>query len=319
MNSKVSIRQLEVFVAVAEELNFGRAALRLHLSQPPITRLIQTLEESLGTPLFDRNKRQVVLTSAGASLLQEARHILLTVSAGVETVQAVSRGEAGTVIVAFEGMAVFDLIPRSIRLFQQRYPRVEVLLRQMPSSEQVTALYDRRIHVGFAAGLVRDKKLDTEIIASEPYMLILPKGHAAAESESISLKLLADETFLMCPREHNPSLYDQLMLMCDQAGFQPKILPAPGDAQLILSFIAEGLGIAVGPQSLADLSRRGVITRKLRPALPSSELTLLKRKGEDAPAVKKYLNLLSRLRKETKGQPSDSAELVTSQNGHRRP
>ena len=317
MNSRITLRQLEVFVAVAEELNFGRAARRLHLSQPPITRLIQTLEEILGTPLFDRNKRQVLLTSAGISLLQEARHILLTVSDSVQTVQAVSRGEAGTVIVAFEGMAVFDLIPRSIRMFRERYPKVEVVLREMPSAEQVTALYDRRIHLGFAAGFVRDKRLESEIIASEDYMLILPKEHPAAESEYVPLKRLADETFLMCPREHNPTLYDQLMLMCDQAGFRPRILPAPGDAQLILSFIAEGLGVAVGPQSLANLSRGGVVTRKLKPALPPSELTLLMRKGEDAPAVNKYVHLLSRLRNaRDKQRDSKGARTAASHNGY---
>ena len=297
MDSKVTLRQLEVFVAVAEELNFGRAALRLHLSQPPITRLIQTLEESLGTPLFDRNKRQVSLTSAGLSLLQEARHILSTVSTGVQTVQAVSRGEAGTMIVAFEGIAVFDLIPRSIRLFQERFPRVEVVLREMANSEQLSALYDRRVHLGFSAGRIRDRRLDSEIIASDPYMLILPKDHPMAELDEVPLNRLASETFLMCPREHNPALYDQLLLMCDQAGFQPRILQAPGDAQLILSFIAEGLGIAVGPRSLADLSRRGVVTKPLKPALPPSDLTLLKRKGEDSPAVRKYLQLLNSLRR----------------------
>ncbi len=306
MDSKVTLKQLEVFVAVAEELSFGRAALRLHLSQPPITRLIQSLEESLGTRLFDRNKRQVSLTSAGLSLLHEARHILGTVSSGVETVQAVSRGEAGSVIIGFEGMAVFDLIPRSIRAFQKQYPRVEVALREMPSSEQVSALHDRRIHLGFAAGMVRDRKLQTEVIASEPYVLILPKSHPLAESDDVPLRRLAQETFLMCPREHNPTLYDQLILMCDSAGFRPKLIPAPGDAQLILSFIAEGIGIAVGPQSLADLSRRGVVTKKLKPALPSSQLTMILRKGEDAPALKRFLQIVSKTRKAVaNGIPSE--------------
>lgn len=297
MNNKITLRQLEVFVAVAEELNFGRAALRLHLSQPPITRLIQTLEESLGTALFDRNKRQVALTSAGESLLQEARHILSTVSSGVQTVQAVSRGEAGSLIIGFEGMAVFDLIPKSIRMFQRQYPRVEVVLREMPSSDQVNALLDRRIHLGFVAGMAKERKLQSEIIATEPYVLILPKSHELAEMEDIPLKRLANETFLMCPREHNPTLYDQLLAMCEAAGFRPRLIPAPGDAQLILSFIAEGIGLAVGPESLAQLSRRGVTTRRLRPALPASQLTLLFRRADPSATVHKFRTILHRLQK----------------------
>lgn len=299
MDSKVTLRQLEVFVAVAEELNFGRAAIRLHLSQPPITRLIQTLEETLGTPLFDRNRRHVSLTIAGVSLLQEARHILTTVAAGVQSVQSVGRGEAGTLIIGFESMAVSDLIPRSIRAYQERYPRVEVVFRELPSTEQVSALLERRIHVGFIAGGSRERKLQVQTIATEPYVLILSASSDLAKMEDVPFKRLAGETFLMCPREHNPTLYDQLLAMCDTAGFRPRLIPVPGDAPLILNFIAEGIGIAVGPQSFAEVSRHGVVTRRLRPALPPSQLSMLLLKGDVPPAVRKFTQTVQRLLKKT--------------------
>ena len=295
MTGKFSIRELEVFAAVAEELNFGRAARRLHITQPPITRMIKNLEEGLGILLFHRNKRQVSLTSAGEALLHESRHILATIEQSVRRVQDASRGEAGHLKIAFESAALFDVIPKAIKVYQQRYPGVAVTLQNMASSEQVTALYERRIHIGLVGGAIIDRQLRSQTIAREPYVLLLQETHPLAALKQVAMKQLAGESFLMCPRAENPALFDQLIAMCDAAGFRPNIISAPAEMQLIFHLIAEGIGVAVAPSAVARLGMKGVAFKRVTPSLPLSELVVLRRKGDESLIVENFIKVMTSL------------------------
>ncbi len=284
----VSLRQLASFVAVAEDLNFGRAARRLNISQPPLTRQIQALESQLGLLLFRRTKRHVELTDAGNIFLRDVRALLLQLEETVGNVQMAARGEIGQLSVGFEGVAMYDVIPRSVKAFQDRYPGVNLTLHDMNSAEQVIALHHNRIAVGFVAGKVKDGKIANEVVLSEPVTLALPAKHALAKHKIVPLRALAKEQILMCPRHHNPAMYDQLLGMCHRAGFAPRIVYQPAEMQLVLGFIASGLGVAVVPAALQKLHRPDVVYRPMRPAGPKTELSLIRLKANDSLLVSRF-------------------------------
>ncbi len=150
---------------------------------------------------------------------------------------------------------MFDVIPRSVKAYQDKYPGVAVALQDMSSSEQVTALHQGRIAAGFAAGRVKDRKLSIETIVSEPVTLALPANHELTSYPVVPLKALAFEQVLMCPRHHNPSMYDQLLGMFHRAGIAPQIIHQPAEMQLVLGFVASGLGVAIVPATLQKWRR----------------------------------------------------------------
>ena len=288
MIARLSLRQLESFVAVAEDLNFGRAARRLNISQPPLTRQIQALESELGVMLFRRTKRLVELTDAGIILLGDARALLRQLEETIGSVRIAARGEGGYLSVGFEGVAMYDVIPRSVKAFQDRYPAVNVTLHDMSSAEQTAALHNHRIAIGFVAGKVKDRKIANEVVLREPVILALPANHALARHRVVPFKALAGQQILMCPRHHNPAMYDQLLAMCHRAGFTPKIVYQPPEMQLVLGFIASGLGVAVVPAALQKLHRSDVVYRPMRPAGPETELSFIRLKANDSLLVSRF-------------------------------
>ena len=279
---------MESFVAVAEDLNFGRAARRLHISQPPLTRQIQSLESALGIVLFRRNRRHVELTDAGQVFLRDARAVLQLIASSIENVQQAARGEGGHLSIGFEGVALYDVIPRSVKAFQDKYPAVNVTLHDMSSAEQTAALHQSRIAIGFVAGKVKDSKIANEIVLSEPVTLALPATHLLSRHKVVPLRALAGEPILMCPRHHNPAMYDHLVSMCHRAGFNPKIVHQPAEMQLVLGFIASGLGVAIVPAALQKLRRSDVVYRPMRPAGPATELSLIRLKSNDSLLVSRF-------------------------------
>jgi DNA-binding transcriptional LysR family regulator len=292
MKTNVSFRQLELFIAVAEELNFGRAASRLNISQPPLTRQIQSLEAELGVLLFKRTKRTVEMTEAGTVLLRDAREIFRQLEAAAGNVKSAASGEEGHLSVAFEGAAMYDLIPRSVKMYQEKYPKVIVTMHDMTSSEQTSALVQNRIAVGFVSGRIKDRKFVVETVLKEPVTLALPAHHRLAEQKIVPLKSIAAENLLLCPRAHNPAMYDQIIGMCRRAGFAPNIVHQPAEMQLVLGFIASGLGIAVVPAAVRNVRRAGVVYRQMRPAGPQTELSLVWLKTNESVLAARFVEIV---------------------------
>jgi DNA-binding transcriptional LysR family regulator len=258
--------QLKYFLAVADELNYGRAAARLNVSQPSVTRAVQGLENELGVTLFLRDKRRVELTPAGRVFADEARGLLTGLEKGVRQARRVERGEVGTLTIGFEGLSPFAFIPRAVQAFQARYPDVAVEFWEMPATDQAAALKDHRIELGFVVPPIHDPALKVEVIGSESLVLAMPTGHRLTRQPTVNIAQLADERLIgsstLCSLIHRPTMVAQL------GGTGPgHQIAQVSDTQLRLCFVASGLGLTLVPASAAKLTPAGINYRPLQPPL----------------------------------------------------
>jgi len=241
----MELRQLQYFLAVAEELNFIRAAERLQMAQPPLSRQIRALEQELGVELFRRTKRRVELTEAGEAFLAEARQILAQVELGVRVAQRAGRGEIGRLVVGFEGSSTYDVIPISLKSYRERFPEVDLVVYAMTTEEQIQALLEGRINIGFVVSPLSDRRLTVEIILRESLVLAIPENHPLATLSSVRVRDLEGEPFIMFQRHRGCGLYDQVIAVCQRAGFSPRVIQEADEMQVILGFVAAGLGITL--------------------------------------------------------------------------
>lgn len=254
----IELRVLRYFVAVAEELHFGRAAERVLVSQPALSRQIADLEQLLEVRLFERTSRQVRLTEAGAALLVEARRVLVQAERAVEIARRAGQGELGRVRVGFLGSACNSVLPPVVRAFRTRYPHVALELNELLDDEQVHRLSEGQIDVGFLRAVPDRALLQSEVVLSEPLAAVLPAHHAFASRASINLAALADEDFILWPRAEAVESYDEIIAACRQAGFSPRIVLASARAPAILGLVAAELGVSVLADSYRNLGRVGV-------------------------------------------------------------
>ena len=246
----MELRHLRYFVAVAEELHFGRAAERLHMTQQPLSQQIRQLETELGVLLFHRTKRRVQLTEPGLAFLGEARQILLKADRAVEMVRQVAQGESGRLKVGFSGFATYSILPKVLRIFRERFPHVELELEEMTTSVQVQALQDHQIHLGLMIPPVPDATLTLELILQEPFVVILPETHSLATQPELALRALANESFILVSRHLEPGYYDQCISLFQQAGFSPKVIQKASQKQTILGLVSAGMGVSLAPASI---------------------------------------------------------------------
>lgn len=289
----MELRHLRYFIAVAEELHFGRAAARLHISQQPLSRQIRDLENELKVQLFDRTKRTIRLTEAGEIFLAEARKTLQQAERAVLLAQRVSRGEIGQLAVGFTGPALNSLLLESVRQFRERYPEVELTLNELRTIEQVEALKANRLHLGLLHPPIDDGSLILETLHREKLVAVVPNTHPLARevSQSISLKELAGESFILFPRRVGPQLYDQIISFCQQAGFSPNIVQETIPQQTILGLVSVGVGIALMPASVRNLGRFGVAFRELAEPAPELELAVAWHPNTMHPALPSLLGI----------------------------
>ena len=219
----MELRHLKYFIAVAEELHFGRAAQRLQMAQPPLSHQIKQLENELDVLLFSRTKQRVELTKAGEVFLKRTYEILNRVHLACEEAKSIDRGESGQLVLAFTGSIAFELLPLLLRRFQEQYPNINIVLRQLSSTEQIEALHDNSIHVGLLILPIESESFHVEMLREEPFIVALPKTHRlATETEPIDVSILANEQFIMTPRKAGESYYDAIISLCQHAGFSPK-------------------------------------------------------------------------------------------------
>jgi DNA-binding transcriptional LysR family regulator len=289
----MELRHLRYFVAVAEQLNVRQAAQRLHVSQPPLSRQIHDLEDELSTKLFDRSKQRLALTPAGECFLKEARQILSQVQRAVQLAQATSRGEAGELSIAILPPIGGLFLPPAIRAFREQFPVVDLTILDMSPQEQITALMDRRIDLGFVPVPVveMNSDLEFELVRRVDLMVALPPGHRLAKQARLTLRKLAGESFVFFNRSSAASAHDWIMNLCRQAGFEPRIAKLADGAQSILELVAAGFGVALVPE-LFQRFPSDVVFRPLPSATPKFHLSLAWPRENESQLLKAFLEIL---------------------------
>ena len=244
------LRQLRQFVALAEELHFGRAAERLHLAQPALTQVVQKLERELGTPLFDRTNRRVRLTDAGAVLLEHGRRLLADADEALQAVQRAGRGETGSVVAAYAGTGAFLQVPALVRRFIERHPAVHVDLRAMSVAAQTAALRSRQLDVGFMSEPAPSADLRSAVVVRDALLIAIGRKHRLASLPRITLRDLEHERFIIFPGE--VAWWDQAeaVLLCQEAGFTPETVQASRELFSSLSYVQAGVGVSIVPASI---------------------------------------------------------------------
>lgn len=258
MTDQIDIRHLRYFVAVAEELHFGRAARRLGMTQPPLSLQIRQLEQSYGVMLFDRTNRAVALTAAGHVLLDEARALIAEFDGIGGIVQRAARGETGSLSVAFVGWVMFHTLPRIIRRFREDFPSVRVELREESTAAQLVGLRSGEFDVGFLREPPRDPELTTETLMKENLVLAISKRHPLASRKRLRLSDLAHEDFVLFPPDLTPGLYARVLAVCAEAHVQPRIVQTSREIQTTISLVEAGLGVTIVPESVQQMAWRTV-------------------------------------------------------------
>jgi DNA-binding transcriptional LysR family regulator len=289
----MELRHLRYFVAVAEELNFGRAAERLRISQPPLSQQIRKLEDELGVRLFYRTKRRVELTEAGGLFLDEARKTLRQAERAARVARLAGRGELGSLSLRFVGSAAYGVLPELLRAFRQEYPGVRLELRTMTTLEQAEALESGEIGLGVLRPPL-DGDLELLPVAREPLMAVLPEGHVLADRDTVPLAALAGEDFVLWPRRSGSAVYDRILGLCAEAGFSPRITQESEEHQVIAGLVAAGFGVSLVIGDPKLFSGRGVVFRTVRDPGWSWELALAHRRRRGSPAVRAFVELARR-------------------------
>jgi len=264
---RLELRHLRYFVAVAEELNFTRAAERLHIAQPPLSTQIRLLEEELGAQLFEREKRRVYLTQAGREMLDRARAILAAAEQAKDAVRRTANGETGELRLGYAASAMFtEVLPGAIRNFQKRHPRIRLHLLEVPSIDQLYALHNRELDVGIL------RRPDTAIPAGvhledwyeAPLVAALPKAHRLAALDELRITDLKDEPLILFPRQSGIGLYWRVVDLCVKAKFRPRIARETRDYAVMIGLVSAGVGIALVPSDTQCIGLEGVTYRPVQ-------------------------------------------------------
>jgi DNA-binding transcriptional LysR family regulator len=254
----VELRHLRYFVAVAEHLSFSRAAEHLHLAQQSLSQQISTLERHLGVRLFDRDTRGTRLTDAGRVFLPEARALLAHAAAAVAVVQRAARGEVGRLYLAFLASTANYMLPPVVRAVRERLPDLELTTHDVQIDELVAGLRDGRFDAAFTRPpLVTD--LATRTLATEPVCAVLPVGHPLATRAELHLADLADEDWVLTPRESWPPWHDKYDRDFAAAGFTPRVVQRAGGVSNLLGLVAGGVGVTRLARSASSIRRTGVV------------------------------------------------------------
>lgn len=295
----MEIRQLKYFVAVAEELNFNRAAERLHITQPALSRQIQQLEESIPAVLLERTSKRVALTEAGMAFYTRTLSILSQLQEASTESQRVAQGHAGQLIVGIFGSSILDLIPRVLLKFGHAYPQVDISIHPMDKDRQIQALRERRLTIGFNRLVPPEPDITQEVIRYEPLMLALHASHPLAEKACINLAEVLEEPFILYPRGVREGLMVQVRKLFGEYGTTPRVVQEVTDVTTSIALVAAGLGLCIVPQASMNLHLPDVRYRQLKCLSESKiELTCLYRRGDQSAVLRNFLEILQGFREE---------------------
>ncbi|MCW5702876.1 MAG: LysR family transcriptional regulator [Bradyrhizobium sp.] len=292
----MELRQLRYFMAVAEELSFVRAAKRVGISQPPLSRQIANLEAEIGTTLFNRNKHGVTITEAGTALHQELREILPRLEGAIKTTQRAAKGQVGTLALGFGGSAVYTFTPALLRHFRRNFPDVELSLRNVPVTSQLDALLDQRIDIGFIILPVDNNAIATRVLLRDKLTVALPSGHPLTRQKTISVNELSGSDFLVFPRSRNFGFYNKVIDLCTHAGFMPNIVQEISPLESQIGLVAAGVGVAIVPSVAQKFRLTEVEFRPLRERTAYVEFAMAWRKSNTSPAVRAFIEVVSKVK-----------------------
>lgn len=293
----MELRHLRYFLAVADELNFTRAARRLHIAQPPLTRQIQALENELGLRLFNRTRHRVELTDAGRAFAAEAARILGELRSAVLSAQRTARGFKGQVRVGFTESASFNpLVIGAFRRFRADHPQVEVSLEEAQSTTLAAALREGRVDAAFVRPPLRQEQgLTLKLIDEEDMVVALPGGHRLARRRVVRMEQLADEAFILYPRAVRPGLADAVVAACERAGFVPKVAQYAPQLSSTLNLVAGSIGISIVPRSMQGVQPRSVRYVQLEGGPVKAQLAIAHRASESSAAVLNFVRTVHEL------------------------
>jgi DNA-binding transcriptional LysR family regulator len=296
----IELRHLRYFVAVAEELHFGRAAKRLHLAQPPLSQQIRKLEEIVGHRLFTRTSRAVKLTSAGESFLDRARGTLAKVDADLEEARSVGRGEVGFLKVGFIGSGMLTKLPAMLGRYRRQFPKVNLQLREFHTSGVIQALLEGNLDVGFLRDSGPTEGLEVAPLFSEAFIAVIPRKHKLAKRKTLTGAELRDEPFVFFTPLASQRAYEKTVSICEIHGYRPKVVQEAPQWLTILRLVGAGLGVTIAPACVQRIATPDVSCKRL--VLPTmgrqsaersfaSDIELAYRLGETRPIVTTFCEM----------------------------
>jgi len=289
----VELRHFRYFVALAEEGSFLRAAERLHVSQPPLSTQIKDLEEELGVRLCTRTSKGVHLTAAGKVFYDECCAMLARVQSARLLAQRADRGELGCLSLGFVSIAGYKMLPPALKCFKNCFPNIDLQLHELTTNLQIEEIRGDRLDIGIGLGPVNDVEIVFDWLAREDLILAAPIHHPlACNGHEIDLVELADEEFIVVPRELSPPLHDIVINHCSASGFVPKIALYAKQMQTVIGLVSSGCGFALVPSSMRNLQRSGVRYLSLKNASPMINIGLIYKRDCTNPAVKKFVQTI---------------------------
>jgi DNA-binding transcriptional LysR family regulator len=291
MDRDIELRHLRYFVAVAEELHFGRAANRLHLAQPPLSQQIRKLEEILGHALFTRTSRAVKLTSVGETLLDRARRTLQNVQEDLDEARSVGRGEVGFLRVGFISSSMLTPLPAMLGQYRREFPNVNLQLHESYTSQVTQSLLNGTLDAGFLRDGDPSEALDIETLFTEPFVAVLPADHPLANRSVISAGALRNEPFVFFAPTAGKLAYEKPMSLCEAHGFRPRVVQEAPQWLTIMRLVGAGLGVSIAPACVQQIATPDVVCRPIRGAKILSNIDLAYRTNEDRTIVKSFAQI----------------------------
>ncbi len=288
----MNLKQLRHFVAVAEELHFGRAAQKLHISQPPLSLSIQQLEKNLGFSLLIRNNKTVALTNAGAVFYKEAVTLLRHAQDMKDVSARVAQGFLGRLRIGFVGSMLFRGLAQNIRQFKQQQSGIELVLYEMNTATQITAIEREQIDIGFIHTSLISNHFASRAYMTEPFICCLPSDHPLSQLAGIDVADLAQDAFLLFPRVLSPHYHDRIMAICINAGFSPYLCHEVRNWLTIVELVGQGMGVALVPASMQKADTHKVVYRPINQSTILSETHCIWDPHNDAPLLQRFLSTL---------------------------
>jgi len=288
----MELRHLRYFVAVAEEMHFGRAAQRLHIVQPALSKQISALERELGVRLLSRTKRSVAFTPAGAAFYSEAREVLRHVDRASELTKMTAAGALGTLEIGFTSPLIWSVLQPILRRQREAFPGVRLHLHELHSSPQLRLLREGKLNAGFVRAAGPDELLEFKPVVREGIVVALPEDHRMAQEDRVDLSELADERFILVSRSTAPGFFDDCIALCQSFGFSPAVVEEGNTPAALYGMVAAGLGVSLGPESASRVSWSGVTFKRLTRDPVEVEFAVAYRRGDPSQTLASFLAIV---------------------------
>lgn len=286
----MQFRRIRYFLAVSEDLHFGRAAERLHITQPALSEQVQVLERELGVKLFERGTRRVELTAAGHVYMKRCKQLVLSAEEAAEEVRRIQRGEAGTLSIGFVRLSALDTLPQLVKTYLERHPGVRVVPRERNVRRQVQEIHEGQLDVGIAREPTAIRSLSSFVLSSDNHLLALPANHRLAKRKIVELSELAEERFVMYPRDVGSDMYDIIIAACTSAGFSPKVIQEADEILTVIGLVAAGVGIAIMHSAAQNIAHPNIVYRETRPRIAVRTGLIWDGSKKLSPTVKTFVN-----------------------------